>query len=199
MTRYHQPRIGPDRRARERRAPRPDPATAVPPPSAARCVPWPVLFALAAALAGAGFVRWTRSAASGSPLDRTEALCREIAREPGDSLAAGIRSEVELERGAFGPRSAPAPALERALRLDPTQVLRRWTQRVGDYDVATMWVRLPGEDRHALVIGWIEGTDLALCRFRFPGRGPRLSIDEIERGDDLLDRVLEPRNFRARR
>ena len=78
-------------------------------------------------------------------------------------------------------------------------MLRRWTQRVGDYDVATMWVRLPGEDRHALVIGWIEGTDLALCRFRFPGRGPRLSIDEIERGDDLLDRVLEPRNFRARR
>jgi hypothetical protein len=198
MTRYHQPRIGPDRRVRDRRAPRPDPAAAAPPPPAARYVPWPILLALALALAGAGFVRWTRWAASGSPLDRTEALCREIAREPGDSLAAGMRSEVELRRGTFGPHAAPAAALESALKLDPARVLRRWTQRVGDYDVAVMWVRLPGEDRHTLVVGWIEGTDLALCRFRFPGGGSRLSADEIERGDDLLDRVLEPRNFRAR-
>jgi hypothetical protein len=197
MTRYPQPRIGPDRRVRDRRAPRPD-AAAVPPPSAARYVPWPVLLALVATLAGAGFVRWTRSAASGSPLDRTETLCREIACEPGDSLAAAVRPEVELRRGHFGPRATPAAALERALRLDPTRVLRRWTERVGDYDVSVMWVRLPGEDRHTLVIGWIEGTDLALCRFRFPGGGPRLRAGELERGDDLLDRVLEPRNFRAR-
>lgn len=197
MTRYHQPRIGPDRRVRERRARRPDPEP--PPPAPPVRVRWPVVLMLALALGGAAFIQWTRTAAGGSPLDRAEMACRQLARSPADSLAAGIQAGVELRRGRFGASDAPAPALARALALDDSHVLRRWTQHVGDYDVAAMWVRMPGDDRHALVVGWIEGAGLAICRFRFPGRGATLSPDEVERGDDLLDRVLAPQNFRARR
>lgn len=196
MERYHQPRIGPDRRARDRRAPRVDPTPAVRP--ARVRVRWSFVLAVAAALGGTAFIVWTRSAATGTPLDRAEALCRGIARTPGDSLAAGIQSGVEFRHGHFDAHAPLAQVLERALGLDEPRVLRRWTQHVGDYDVAALWVRLPGDDRHALVVGWIEGSGLAICRFRFPGRGPALSPDEIQRGDDLLDRVLEPRNFRPR-
>jgi len=197
MERYHQPRIGPDRRARDRRAKRaePDPT----PRQAARLrVRGSIVIALAAALAGVAFIQWTRATASGTPLDRAETLCRGIARSPHDSLAAGVQSDVEFRRGRFDAHAPPAQALERALGLVEPRILRRWTQRVGDYDVAAMWVRLPGDDRHTLVVGWIEGPGLAICRFRFPSRGATLSGDEIERGDDLLDRVLVPRNFRAR-
>lgn len=196
MERYHQPRIGPDRRARDRRAKPPESAPASPRAALPR-VRWPVVLAVAAALGGMAFIQWTRSAAGGTPLDRAEALCREVAGSPRDSLAAGIASGVEFRRRRFAAPTPPAQALEQALDLDPSHVLRRWTQRVGDYDVAAMWVRLPENDRHALIVGWIEGSGLAICRFRFPTRGASLSGDEIERGDDLLDRVLVPRNFRA--
>jgi hypothetical protein len=197
MERYHQPRIGPDRRARDRRAKRTEPRPA-PRRAATLRAWWPVVLAIVAALGSVAFIEWTRSATRGTPLDRAEALCRELAGSPRDSLAAGIRSGVELRHGRFDARTPPAQALEQALGLDPSRILKHWTQRVGDYDVAAMWVRLPGDDRHALVVGWIEGSGLAICRFRFPSRGARLSGDEIERGDDLLDRVLVPRNFRAR-
>src|SRR5258706_2262886 len=197
MERYHQPRIGPDRRARDRRAGRAEPG-----PVAGRApvrVRASVVLALAAVLAGLAFIHWTRFADSGTPLDRAETVCRAIARSPHDSLAAGIESEVEFRRGNVDAQARPVPALEQALGLDESRVLRRWTQRVGDYDVAAMWVRLPGDDRHALAVGWLEGSGLAVCRFRFPGHGASLSADEIERGDGLLDRVLVARNFRARR
>ena len=197
MERYRQPRIGPDRRARDRRAKRAEPGPA-PRPAAARRVRWPVVLALAAALGSVAFIQWTRSSPRGTPLDRAEALCREVAGSPGDSLAAGVRSDVELRHGRFDAHTRPWQALEQALGVDSSRVLKRWTQRVGDYDVAAMWVRLPGDDRHTLVVGWIEGSGLAICRFRFPGRGATLSGDEVERGDDLLDRVLVPRNFRPR-
>jgi hypothetical protein len=197
MERYPQPRIGPDRRARDRRAKRPEPGPASPRAAAPR-VRWPIVLAALGALAGVAFIQWTRSAAGGTPLDRAETLCREVAGSPRDSLAAGMVPGVEFRRRRFDAATPPARALEQALGLDSTRILKHWTQRVGDYDVAAMWVRLPGDDRHALVVGWIEGPGLAICRFRFPGRGAALSGDEIERGDDLLDRVLVPRNFRAR-
>jgi len=194
MERYPQPRIGPDRRARERRARRPEPGPAPTRPAAR--LPWPVAFAALAALAGVAFVHWTRSAAGGTPLDRAEVLCREVTASPRDSLAAGIVPGVEFRRRRFDPATPAARALQQGLGLDSSRVLRHWTQRIGDYDVAALWVRLPGDDRHALIVGWIEGPGLAICRFLFPARGAVLSGDEIERGDDLLDRVLVPRNFR---
>ena len=197
MERYHQPRIGPDRRARDRRAQRVDPAPAVPPAARVR-MRWPFVLAVAATLGGVAFIAWTRSAATGTPLDRAEALCRRIAHSPDDSLAAGIQPGVEFQHGRLDTHAPLARVLARALNLDEPRVLRRWTQHVGNYDVAALWVRLPDDDRHALVVGWIEDSGLAICRFRFPGRGPALSADEIERGDDLLDRVLVPRNFRPR-
>ena len=193
MERYHQPRIGPDRRVRQRRAGRPAPDPA--PRRAPVRLGAPAMIAIALALAGLAFIHWTRTASSGTPLDRAGAVCRSLAHSPHDTLAAGIEAEVELRRGPF---ATAAPALARALGADSTRVLRHWTQRVGDYQVAALWVRLPDDDRHALAVGWLEGRDLALCRFRFPGHGAFLTAGEIARGDDLLDRVLVPRNFRVR-
>jgi hypothetical protein len=199
MERYHQPRIGPDRRARDRRARRAEPAAAARPGGVR--LRGSVAVALGAMLAGLTFIHWTRTADSGTPLDRAETVCRSIARSPHDSLAAGIESDVEFRREravASGAPGAPVAALVHALGLDESRILRRWAQHVGDYDVAAMWVRLPDDDRHALVVGWIESDGVAWCRFRFTGRGATLSADELERGDDLLDRVLVDRNFRAR-
>jgi hypothetical protein len=196
MERYHQPRIGPDRRARDRRARRAEPA-ATARPGGVR-LRGSVAIAVAVALAGLTFIHWTRTADSGTPLDRAETVCRAIALSPHDSLAAGIESDVEFRRERPPTPGAPIAALVRALGLDESRILRRWAQHVGDYDVAAMWVRLPDGDRHALIVGWIEDGGVASCRFRFTGRGATLSADELERGDDLLDRVLVARNFRAR-
>jgi hypothetical protein len=196
MERCHQPRIGPDRRARDRRARRAEPGAAARP--GGMRLRGSVAIVLGVVLAGLAFIHWTRTAESGTPLDRAETVCRAIARSPHDSLAAGIESDVEFQRERPAAPGAPIVALTRALGLDESRILRRWAQQVGDYDVAAMWVRLPGDERHALVVGWIEGGGVASCRFRFPGRGASLSPDEIERGDDLLDRVLVARNFRSR-
>src|SRR5438094_31628 len=54
-----------------------------------------------------------------------------------------------------------------------------------------------GPSRAVLGVGGVEGGELAGVRFRFAAAGPTLGAAEIAAGDDLLDRALAPRNFRA--
>jgi hypothetical protein len=208
MTRSFQPRIGPDRRVRDRRAPRATPGA----PTPARRPPRTALVAgaLAAlvvvAVAGAALGYWPGgppgTPGAVAPRDRADALCRHLAAAPRWTPSLRVEPAVSAVRGRAAAAPAPgalAARVARALGVAPERVLRHWSERVGDFDVATLWVRLADGDRHALVVGWVENGELALCRFRFPGSGPALSAAEIAAGDDLLDRLLAPANFRVGR
>lgn len=78
-------------------------------------------------------------------------------------------------------------------------VITERTERIGDYDVATAWLRLPGaETSHRwLVVGWMEEADFALCSFRFVGDTDELTPAQRQWGGRLLARALVPQNFRA--
>src|SRR2546428_10307962 len=170
---------------------------------------FPVALALAIlALGSIAFMRWwcperesgaSAAAVAGSRLAprRAEALCLLLARPPGFTPPMAMEPEVRVEREGFGPAATPALAAQQVLALDGPQLMRRWMEHVGDFDVAALWIRLPGDERHALMIAWREGADLALCRFRFACQGAQLSVEEVQWGDALLDRLLVPRNFRA--
>src|SRR5258706_153003 len=71
--------------------------------------------------------------------------------------------------------------------------------RVGAYDVTSAGPRLPGsgDARHWLIVGWMEGADLAVCNFRFSGEATDLSPDEAVWGSMLLERILTPDNFQS--
>jgi len=46
-------------------------------------------------------------------------------------------------------------------------------------------------------VGWMEGSDLAVCSFRFAGDADDLTPEESLWGARLLARILVPQNFRA--
>jgi len=102
-------------------------------------------------------------------------------------------------RGRFNPGTPPGIALRQVMQLDDRMVLSERVERIGDYEVETAWLRLPGtETRHRwLVVSWMEGSDLAVCSFRFVGHGDDLTPEERQWGSRLLARVLVPNNFRA--
>ena len=225
MPNEDQPYTGPDRRAGDRRvADRRRAASPAGPrqpsgrPTRLRRVPdrgplgrgFPVALALAIlALGSIAFMRWSHparesgasaAAVAGSRLarPRAEALCLLLARPPGFTPPMAVEPDVRVEHEGFGPAATPALAAAQVLGLDGPQEMRRWVEHVGDFDVAAMWIRLPGDERHVLLITWREGAELALCRFHFACQGAQLSPEEVQWGDELLDRLLVPRNFRAR-
>jgi hypothetical protein len=165
-------------------------------------VPW-LLGALA--LAGVALVVWAVvpwwSARDTSlvPRHRAEAVCFALAQPPRFEPPMMVQPSTALVRGRFAVTTPAAIALREVMRIDESQVLREQRTRVGDFDVATLWLRLPeqGTWRHWLVVGWMEGSDLAVCNFRFEGSGPRLAYDEILWGDALLTRALRPEHFQA--
>ena len=205
MTHFRQPRIGPDRRVRDRRSP---PTGTALPEGPARRGPSRAVLGVGAALALAAAVfattalgHWPDGPAGPpgavAPRERAEALCRRLAEPPRFSPAMRVEPAVSVALGRAAAGVTLPARIERALALPPERVLRHWSERVGDFDVATLWVRLPDGDRHALVLGWVEDGELAVVRFRFAAAGPTLGAAEIAAGDDLLDRALAPRNFRA--
>lgn len=152
------------------------------------------------ALAAATWQLWARRIPVVTPRHRAEALCFALAQPPRFAPSMRIEPDAAMVRGRFA-ASTPAPlALRQAMGFGDDRVLWERQRRVGDYEVATLWLRLPpeaGRGSHGLVVGWMEGADLAVCSFRFAGDEEILSSEQRLWGNRLLARLLVSRHFRA--
>lgn len=153
------------------------------------------LFALGYAL----FDLWSRRPPLLVPRHRAEALCFALAQRPAFTPPMTVEPSAALVRGRFSTSTPPGFALRRVIHFSDAMVLRERFVRVGDFNVSVLWLRFPGggQPRHWLIVGWMEGADLAVCNFRFAAEGDTLSPAEEQWGDELLARVLVPENFRA--
>jgi hypothetical protein len=173
--------------------------------SRAKTIAGPILQALvvaspvlcAVALAFALGEAWSHRQPMLTPRHRAEALCFALASPPAFAPPMTVEPGAALMRGRFTPATSPAQAIREVMRVDDRMVISERTRHVGDFDVAILWLRLPGPARHWLAVGWMEGSDLALCSFRFAGGEDDLTADERAWGERLLARVLVPTNFRA--
>ncbi len=140
---------------------------------------------------------WTHRAPTLEPRHRAEALCFALAQPPRFAPPMGVEPSAALVRDRFPLGTPPAMALRLVMRFDDPQVTEESVRRVGDYDVAVVWLRVPEHDatRHWLVLGWMEGADLAVCSFRFAGTDYDLGDEQKLWGDRLLARVLQPDLF----
>jgi hypothetical protein len=140
---------------------------------------------------------WSRRAPTLTPRHRAEALCFALASPPPFAPPMTVEPGAALVRGRFNAATPPGLALREVMHFDDRMVIAERAQRVGDYDVATVWLRLPGPARHWLVVGWMEGGDLAVCSFRFAGAADDLTPEESLWGTRLLARILVPHNFQS--
>lgn len=156
---------------------------------------------LALALTGAwlGYRAWSRRTPVLEPRHRAEALCFALAQRPAFAPPMAVESGAALVRGRFSERTPTGLALRQTMGFSDDMVIRERTLRIGDYDIAQLWLRLPASSggRHWLILAWMEEADLAISSFRFEGDGTDLSPDEVRWGNRLLQRVLVPDNFRA--
>jgi hypothetical protein len=145
-----------------------------------------------------------------APHHRAEALCFELERADRSTHERfnppmRIEPSAALVRGDFAPGVTAPLALREVMRLDESMVLGESRQSVGDYQVSALWLDLPPEagdvasGRHWLVLTWMEGSDLAVCNFRFAGDSRETSPDEREWVSRLMARLLVPDNFQAGR
>jgi len=128
---------------------------------------------------------------------RPEALCFKLAESPAFAPPMTIEPSVAVLRGRFGPNTPAGYAIREAMGLTDPLVIGEKKRTVGEFEVTTLWARIPGEDGFWLVIGWMEGADLASLTFHFPSDDGALSKDVVTWGDRLMGRVLVPANFRA--
>jgi hypothetical protein len=142
---------------------------------------------------------WSARTPSLAPRHRAEALCFALAQPPAFAPPMRVAAEAALVRGRFAASTPAAYAVREAMRLDEPMVRDERVRRIGDYRVTTMWVRLPpgGGGRHALIVAWMEGADLAVCTFRFAGDDEEPAPAARAWGVTLLRRVLRNANFRA--
>lgn len=164
-----------------------------------RIILWAVPALGVIALAWAIHGLWVGHAPSLAPRHRAEALCFALAAPPPFAPPMRIEPSAALLRGRFSVGTPPSMALREAMQFDERMVISERTERVGDYDVATAWLRLPGaETSHRwLVVGWMEGGDLGVCSFRFMGDTDELTPEQKRWGSRLLARILVPGNFHA--
>jgi len=140
---------------------------------------------------------WVHRAPTLVPRHRAEALCFALAQPPRFTPPMGVDPGAAMVRGRFVPGTPPGMALRMAMHFDDPQVIEESMRRIGDYDVAVVWLRVPeaGATRHWLVLGWMEGADLAVCSFHFAGSDFDLSDEQRLWGDRLLSRVLQSDYF----
>jgi len=164
-----------------------------------RALPWAAVVLALAALTWAGVGAWSRRGPGLAPRHRAEALCFALAAPPRYAPPMTVEPSAALVRGRFTVGTPPAMALRAAMRFDDRMVLSERTERIGDYDVTTAWLRLPGAgtSHRWLVVGWMEGSDLAVCSFRFVGDADELTPLDRQWGNVLLARILVPQNFRS--
>lgn len=161
-----------------------------------------VLVGVAVVLTVVGLVafrQWSRRLVVLSPRHRPEALCYALATPPEFTPPMRVEPSAAMVPGRFPVGTPPALALRQTMRLSDDMVLSEQSRTVGDFRVASLWLRLPGEGegQHWLIVAWMEGADLAVCNFRFSGRTDDLSAEEIAWGDRLLGRILEPEYFQS--
>jgi hypothetical protein len=140
---------------------------------------------------------WTHRAPMLEPRHRAEALCFALAQPPRFTPPMGVEPSAAMVRGRFPLGTPPGMALRLAMHFDDPQVVEESARRVGDYEVAVVWLRVPerGETRHWLVVGWMEQADLAVCSFRFAGADFELTDEQRLWGQRLLQRILDPTYF----
>jgi hypothetical protein len=134
-----------------------------------------------------------------APRHRAEALVFALEQPPAFAPPMTVEPSAALVSGRFAPGAPPEMALREAMDFDDPQVSEESRRRLGDYDVAVLWLRVPESEgaRHWLVVGWMEGADLAVCSFRFAGDDPEISSEQRLWGERLLDRILKPEYFEA--
>jgi len=133
------------------------------------------------------------------PRHRAEALCFALAQEPAFAPPMLVVPNAAMVSNRFPPGTPPELALRQAMGFDDPQVSRESHRHLGDFDLAILWVRIADSDgtNQCLVVGWMEGADLAVCTFRFAGDDPELTPDQELWGQRLLDRILRPEYFEA--
>jgi hypothetical protein len=155
----------------------------------------PALFI--AALASAVADAWSRRPVDLEPRHRPEALCFALAEPPPFAPPMRVEPSVAVARERFPASTPPAVALQQVMRFSDDMVLRARTQRVGDFEVADLWLRIMDRQgpEYWLIVCWMNGEDLEVCNFRFEGGGPVLSDAQREWGSRLLLRVLKRSYF----
>ena len=163
-------------------------------PAPARGVLWGAL--AVAVMAAAGWIGWASRVPTLVPRDRPEALCFVLARER-YAPPLVVEPGSTMVRGRFSPQTPAGIAVRQAMGFTDDMVLREDARPVGDYQVSVLWLRLPGDPGHWMVLAWMEDADLAVASFHFQGDEPELSHDERVWGERLLVLALTPENFRA--
>ena len=161
--------------------------------------PWRALslWTLAAVtIAAAAWLGWVSRVPTLAPRDRPEALCFVLARERYAPPLA-VEPGSAMVRGRFSAQTPAGVAVRQAMGFTDDMVLGEESRAVGDYAVSVLWLRLPGDAGHWLVLAWMEDTDLAVASFHFRSDEPDLSRDERVWGERLLVLTLTPENFRA--
>ena len=155
----------------------------------------PFVFALSLLLLGVELL--SRRTPLLAPRHRAEALCFALEQPPAFAPPMEVEPSAAMVRNRFAPGTPPELALREAMGFDDPQVSRESRRHLGDYDLAILWVRVPESDgtRQCLVVGWMEGADLAVCTFRFAGDDPELSPDQEMWGRRLLARILKAKYF----
>jgi len=153
------------------------------------------------ALGYAALGLWSHRLPLVAPRHRAEALCFALAQPPAFDPPMRVEPSAALVRGRFTRSTPAAVAVQEVMHFSDLMVVRQWKRNVGDYDVCTMWLRLPeaGGVGFWLIMAWMEDADLAVCSFRFAGDRPELTDEQLRWGQQLLRRALVPRNFDASR
>ena len=144
-----------------------------------------------------GLVFWSQHANQIAPADRPEALCYALAAPPTFAPPMRVEPSGAMVRGRFGPGVPIQLALRATMRFSDEMVMSERVRRVGDFEVTSVWLHLPGQGGHWLIVAWMEGGDVAVCNFRFESDSPELTPEETAWGSRLLERILTPENFRA--
>lgn len=156
----------------------------------------PALFlvALAYAIGDA----WSRRPVVLEPRHRPEALCFALAQRPAFAPPMRVEPSAAVVRRAFAAGIAPALALQQVMQFSDPMVLAAAERRTGDYDVASLWLKIAdrGAPEYWLIVCWMNDGDLEVCNFRFAGDGPVLTDAQREWGERLLERLLRDANFR---
>lgn len=140
---------------------------------------------------------WLQRAPTLRARHRAEALCFTLAQSPRFAPPMGVDPGAAMVRDRFPLGTPPGLALRMAMHFDDRQVIEESVRHVGDFDVAVLWLRVPedGAKSHWLVLGWMEGADLAVCSFRFAGSDFDLTPEQKLWGERLVSRVLQPDLF----